>query len=632
MPIKRFDFFNTSLGVQIAFVTAICVLLSIITFGTITAHYQSDITLEALRKEANILSGVTADSAQQLLLFKNFAGLEEKMLNIAQQDIVYRADIIDSAGKLYSSVIKKADGTATTDYFNRRLEPPQTFLARDMMLNNQIVKWQPFTIQNEHFWVRLVVKTDIIRQQTVMIYQRTFYTGIAASFLSFILLMLFLQPRLQSIRKLTNFAATMEAQSGKQIEVEKNAAEITELNQALNNASTRLQIADEHLRDSEYRLRKIVEHMPIMMIAFDHNGNIIVWNKECERVTGFMEYEIRMNPLALNMLFESKIDLELFKTLWLKPQDFYSRDWVLTSRNGDTKTIAWSNISRSFPIPGWSTWGIGVDISQRVEAEYNARRHRDDLAHASRVASVGELASGLAHEINQPLSAITNYASCGLYRLAQTSENNSVRECLNEINKQAKRAGKIVNNLQHFMRKKRSIQTRVNLKEIINQTYALINSEAEKNNVSICISPCIDDIDVNADAIQITQVILNIIINAIESMHDARSTLRVIHISSQTDKEQVLVSIADSGPGLNDVATKNIFQPFYSTKEQGMGLGLSISTSIIESHGGKLWFNHGGQLLIDNEMIKLGCTFSFSLPVYKVYSPHKPSRQTAENA
>lgn len=632
MPIKRFDFFNTSLGVQIAFVTAICVLLSIITFGTITAHYQSDITLEALRKEANILSGVTADSAQQLLLFKNFAGLEEKMLNIAQQDIVYRADIIDSAGKLYSSVIKKADGTATTDYFNRRLEPPQTFLARDMMLNNQIVKWQPFTIQNEHFWVRLVVKTDIIRQQTVMIYQRTFYTGIAASFLSFILLMLFLQPRLQSIRKLTNFAATMEAQSGKQIEVEKNAAEITELNQALNNASTRLQIADEHLRDSEYRLRKIVEHMPIMMIAFDHNGNIIVWNKECERVTGFMEYEIRMNPLALNMLFESKIDLELFKTLWLKPQDFYSRDWVLTSRNGDTKTIAWSNISRSFPIPGWSTWGIGVDISQRVEAEYNARRHRDDLAHASRVASVGELASGLAHEINQPLSAITNYASCGLYRLAQTSENNSVRECLNEINKQAKRAGKIVNNLQHFMRKKRSIQTRVNLKEIINQTYALINSEAEKNNVSICISPCIDDIDVNADAIQITQVILNIIINAIESMHDARSTLRVIHISSQTDKEQVLVSIADSGPGLNDVATKNIFQPFYSTKEQGMGLGLSISTSIIESHGGKLWFNHGGQLLIDNEMIKLGCTFSFSLPVYKVYSPQKPSRQTAENA
>ena len=564
-------------------------------------------------------------SAEQFLLFNNYAGLEEKVQDIAKQKILYRADVMDGHGKSYTSIIKNPNGVVTTIYKARHTEPPQTAFAREIVVDNKIVQWVPFKVQDKQYWVRLAVKTDQITQEKYIIYQRTVLTGIAASFFSFLLLIYFLQPRLSSIRKLTNFAATMEAQSGKQIEVDKNAAEIAELNEVLNSASTRLQISEEHIRDSEYRLRKIVEHMPVMMIAFDNDGNIIVWNRECERVTGFMEYEIRMNPHALDMLFESKIDLELFKTLWQKPQDFYAKDWVLTSRTGETKTVAWSNISQTYPIPGWYTWGIGVDISQRVDAELNARNLRDELAHASRISSVGELASGLAHEINQPLSAIMNYSSCGLHRLPQSPENTTVTECLTEINKQAQRAGKIVNNLQHFIRKKTSIQRRVSLREIINQTHFLIKSEMKKNDVSIYIAENIADIDVNADVIQITQVIVNIVMNAAESMYEANSKHRMIHISCETHGEHVTINIADSGPGIDNAMGKYILQPFFTTKAQGMGLGLSISTSIIESHGGKLWFSQGGRLQLDNKLFQLGSTFSFSLPIYKNYIPRQPA-------
>ena len=281
--------------------------------------------------------------------------------------------------------------------------------------------------------------------------------------------------------------------------------------------------------------------------------------------------------------------------------------------------IFWKSDGTSFPVEytstplkdeAMNTIGSVVvfrDISERKQAEENARKHRRELAHVARVSTMGEMASGMAHELNQPLTAIaTNADACIRLTESQQIDMNRLTDVLEIISKQARRAAAIIQQLRNFVRKELPGKSLVNLNDLIKEVLILISYNLKQNDVNLELHLCEGLPRVYAQHIQIDQVILNLVKNAIEAMSENDSKNKTLTIAtSVTDSNVPMVIISDTGPGFTGVMKENLFTPFVTTKVDGMGLGLSISEGII--------VEHGGQLLLDSEPGN-GATFKFTLP------------------
>ena len=231
--------------------------------------------------------------------------------------------------------------------------------------------------------------------------------------------------------------------------------------------------------------------------------------------------------------------------------------------------------------------GIARDITAVRLAEQEARRHQAELAHALRVRTVGEMAAGLAHEINQPLAAIANYAKGCARRLRNGERSGSeVLGVVDEIALQALRAGAIVHRFGEFVRNRPARREVANLNDLILAAVRLVEPDVEREG--ICLSLELGRaVEVEVDPIQIEQVLLNLMRNAVEAMREAPSE-RTLSVRSTPRDHSVQIEVSDTGPGLRD-PEEAIFSPFYTTKPDGMGMGLTISRSIVEAHSGRLW-------------------------------------------
>jgi signal transduction histidine kinase len=243
------------------------------------------------------------------------------------------------------------------------------------------------------------------------------------------------------------------------------------------------------------------------------------------------------------------------------------------------------------------------------KAEVETGRYRENLAHLARVHTVGEMSAALAHEINQPLVAIKNYALAARRRLARGAplETGKVEELLDKIGGQATRAGDVLYSLRAMIKKHESSATRTEIGQLVADTLTLVEMENGVANIRVesSITPGLPSVFV--DRIQIQQVVLNLMRNAIEAVGKADIDSSIINVEvTESFDNQIAVSVADHGPGITPADAEHIFDPFYSTKGTGLGVGLSISRSIVEAHGGYLSFapNEGG-----------GCIFRFTLPV-----------------
>lgn len=232
--------------------------------------------------------------------------------------------------------------------------------------------------------------------------------------------------------------------------------------------------------------------------------------------------------------------------------------------------------------------GIARDVTAFRQAEDEARRHQADLAHLLRVRTVGEMAAGLAHEINQPLAAISNYAK-GCARRLRDGEayDGEVLAAVDEIGLQALRAGAIVHRLGDFVRNRPAQRKRADLNEVIRAAVRLVEPDARREGVRLAMQLG-RGAQVDMDPIQIEQVLLNLLRNAIESIRDGACSDGAVTIRARLVGRTVRVGVTDNGPGLRAPA-QTIFLPFYTTKLDGMGMGLAISRSIVEAHGGRLW-------------------------------------------
>ncbi len=252
---------------------------------------------------------------------------------------------------------------------------------------------------------------------------------------------------------------------------------------------------------------------------------------------------------------------------------------------------------------------VARDITERKRTEQALQESQAALARVARIASMGELTASIAHEINQPLAAVATNASASLHWLAIQPPNlTEAREAMANAMKEANRASGVIERIRTLLRKASPEQRPVDVNEVIRESLALVRSELIRGGVTAKTRLAASVPAVLGDRIQLQQVMLNLIMNAIDAMVAITDRPKTLLIKSAKDAEGVLIQVQDSGKGLDPEHSDRIFESFFTTKPQGIGIGLSLSTSIVESHGGRLWATPGSPYgAVSLELAKGGC-------------------------
>lgn len=251
---------------------------------------------------------------------------------------------------------------------------------------------------------------------------------------------------------------------------------------------------------------------------------------------------------------------------------------------------------------------IILDITERLEAQENARSNQEQLAHMDRVSILGEMSAGIAHEINQPLTAITTYANAGYRRASEEDVDiNKLKELFLKITDSSHRAGDVISRLRKILKPQSEQIDLVDINSIVSE--AIILTKTDTLAIDFCFNENYEQNipNVVADAVQILQVILNLVRNAIDASMEEEIKNKIIDINTKFNEAEnrIQVSVKDSGTGVAQENTDQLFNPFFTTKESGMGVGLAICKSIIQDHGGSLWFLNNPDK---------GATFYFTIP------------------
>lgn len=248
--------------------------------------------------------------------------------------------------------------------------------------------------------------------------------------------------------------------------------------------------------------------------------------------------------------------------------------------------------------------GIASEDSQNIRVA-NDPEQLADHAHTARLQTMGEIACDLAHELNQPVAAIATYSQAALQLLESGIwDEQEVTQLLQRVAGQAERAGNLIRRIRRFAGRGQPEFAPVAINDIVREAIALIESELQKHDVRTCLQLAEDLPKVLADQVQIGQVLLNLIRNAIEAMHDTPVGQRVLTITTQASDRGVQAAVSDAGAGLSVAVVRNLFAAFHTTKPTGMGLGLAISRAIIQAHNGRMWVKPNPQR---------GTTFFFEL-------------------
>jgi PAS domain S-box-containing protein len=366
--------------------------------------------------------------------------------------------------------------------------------------------------------------------------------------------------------------------------------------------------AEDRLRDSERSLRQLTETIPQMLWSAEVDGAVDYCNQRVLDYTGFSAEQFRG---AGWMSSVHQDDIEKMAQAWTaavstgEPFQYEFRcrraaddayRWCVSSalplRDQDGRVIKW--------------FGTVVDLHDRKEAQQALQMTQAELARVSRLTTMGELAASIAHEVNQPLTAVTNNSSACLRLLAAGNLQPEVlRRALEEIVADGNRASAVVARIRGFIKKEPAEKNRLDINDVIQEVLTLADRELYENRVQLERQLTKALPLVSADRVQIQQVLLNLIINGIEAMAAVTNRPRSLCMQSRIDDSgDVLVAVGDSGTGLSSEAHR-LFTPFFTTKANGMGMGLSISRSLVESHGGRLWAEPNSPH---------GAVFCFTLP------------------
>jgi PAS domain S-box-containing protein len=385
--------------------------------------------------------------------------------------------------------------------------------------------------------------------------------------------------------------------------------ELAQLGGVFNDTAQRLQDLYESLQSSEDRLRRVINTIPAHVWSSLPDGSVDFINQRLLESTG-LSIEALLGSGWQSIVHPD--DRARYITQWRsalaagEPLEIEARVWTAER---DYRWLLVRNVPLRDGVGEIIKWyGTGIDIEDRKRAEDALRKAQGDLAHANRVTTMGELCASLAHEINQPISgAITNASTC-LRRLdREPPDLEGARAGALLIIRDANRAAEIINRVRLFFRKGVVTKERVDINEMIREMEVLLHNEATQHSVFVQTKLAADRPLIVADRIQLQQVLMNLMINGIDAMK-AVDGPRQLTLGTQNDgNEQLLVSVQDTGIGIPPDQAGQIFNAFFTTKEHGTGMGLRISRTIIEAHGGRLWAT-------DNH--PRGASFHFTLAVF----------------
>jgi PAS domain S-box-containing protein len=345
------------------------------------------------------------------------------------------------------------------------------------------------------------------------------------------------------------------------------------------------------LAEREGRIRRLVDANIIGIVICDVDGRIHEANDAFLRMVGYDREDLvsqsihwmDMTPPEWRERDEQQLVPMLKMTGSLQPfeKEFFRKDGSRVP-----VLIGVANFE-----DGYQGVAFVLDLTERKHAADALRALQMDLAHANRLATMGQLAASIAHEVNQPIGAVRNNAHAALRFLARDPpELAEVREAIECVVNDTYRAGDIISGIRDQVKKVPSRKTAVDLNEAIEEVIALVRGELSKHCVSIQVRLAEGLSTVHADRVQLQQVMLNLILNAIEAMIGIDDGVRELMISTESSSaEGLCVSVSDSGPGIDVKDREQIFESFYTTKDGGVGIGLSICRSIIDAHGGRLW-------------------------------------------
>src|SRR5580704_14356812 len=392
-------------------------------------------------------------------------------------------------------------------------------------------------------------------------------------------------------------------------ELERRVAERTlqleAVNQALRNEIAERERAQEAVGRSEDRLRLVVDTLPAMVWSKLPDGSADFLNQRFREYTG-SPLEEGLGWGWMNAFHPEDRAEQEWRAAFAAGEPF-EREARLRRADGSYRWF----LLRAAPLRDdrgtvvkW--YGTTTDIEDRRRAEEALQEAQDKLAHVTRTQAMGELAAAIAHEVNQPLTAIVTNANFSLGQLKGSTANlDELRTAITEIVNDATRASAVISRIRGLLAKGSPRRMKLDINKVIQEVITLLRNELTRNRVSLRTDFASNLLPVSGDPVQLQQVLINLVVNAIEAMRLYTDRTRELRIRSAKNADGILVQVQDSGPGIKPELEDGIFEPFFTTKAEGIGMGLAISRSIIESHGGQLSLVSASQ----------GTLFQFILPI-----------------
>jgi two-component system sensor kinase FixL len=355
----------------------------------------------------------------------------------------------------------------------------------------------------------------------------------------------------------------------------------------------------------------LLESAPDAIVIVDERGKILLANRRTEQIFGY-------EPRDLTGASVEKLVPLRFRDLHRKHRQEYTAQPRIRPMTSALELHALRSDGSEFPVeislsPIETPEGLIVacavrDVTQRVRAQRLLKQRQDELAHVMRLTTAGEMATGLAHELNQPLYSIANYARGCVHRLESSSLSESeMRDVAEEIAKEAARAAEIIRRLRQMVQKCESVPAAIDLNRTVREACALYQADLKRAATRLemhledSLSP------VRADEVQLQQVVINLLKNAVEAMRDTPLAERVVQVATGYDESQyAYVRVSDAGCGIAAEDLERVFDAFHTTSAQGMGMGLAISRTIIQSLGGRIWASNNAES---------GATFLLTIPL-----------------
>jgi two-component system, LuxR family, sensor kinase FixL len=388
-------------------------------------------------------------------------------------------------------------------------------------------------------------------------------------------------------------------QSGKVVGASKVARDITER-----------KLAEQALRETAARLRTLTETAVDGVILIDARGVVLMFNPACEKLFGYSAGTVIGENVKMLMPEPYRHEHDRYITNYRDTRDpkIIGIGREVLGRRKDGSTFPMDLSVGEARQDGESIFvGIIRDLTSRKRTEAELEQARGELVRVARVTTLGELTAAIAHEVNQPLTGLVSSGNACLRWLAGDAPNlEAARESVERMISAGSRAGEVISRIRALVGKSPPLRDWLNINDAITEVIALVRGEVQRNHISLRTKLSTDVPLVLGDRIQLQQVILNLMLNAIEAMSEVSHLTRELSVLSVKDGPNgALVTVQDSGIGLDQAALDRIFGAFYSTKPHGMGIGLAVSQTIIQAHGGRLWAS-------SNE--PRGAIFRFRLP------------------